>query len=140
MTSPTSHAAPYIPTCPIKVFPVPLRQFLFLVFTVLALSVGQILFKLAARDMRAGEPLAQQVLFNVWLYVALAVYGFATIAWIALLRHVALQMAYPFVALAFFFVPLLAHWILNEVLRWQSFAGAALILLGVWVSVGRPAE
>lgn len=118
----------------------PLRQFLFLTFSVLALSAGQILFKLAARDMRTGEPLVQQVFFNVWLYVALAVYGFATIAWIALLRHVALHTAYPFVALAFVFVPILAHWVLNETLRWQSFAGAALILLGVWVSVSTPSE
>lgn len=140
MTSPTSHAAPYTPTFPTEFAPVSLRQFLFLTFTVLALSAGQILFKLAARDMRTGEPLVQQVFFNVWLYAALAVYGFATIAWIALLRHVALQMAYPFVALAFVFVPLLAHWVLNETLRWQSFAGAAFILLGVWVSVGTPAE
>lgn len=139
MTSPTNRAGPYIPTFStkplVKFHPVTLRQFLFIVLTVLALSVGQILFKLAARDMRAGEPLFQQVFFNFWLYVALVVYGLATIIWIALLRHVTLQLAYPFVALAFFFVPLLAHWLLGEAMRWQSFAGAALILLGVWVSV-----
>jgi drug/metabolite transporter (DMT)-like permease len=112
------------------------RQTISIILTVLALSAGQILFKLAARNIRAGEPLLQQLVLNVWLYIALAVYGFATIFWIALLRHVSLQLAYPFVALAFFFVPLLAHWILGETLRWQSFAGAFLILAGVWVSVG----
>lgn len=80
------------------------------------------------------------MLFDAWLYAALAAHGFATIAWIALLRHVAPQMAYPFVALAFFFVPLLAHWILDQVLRWQSFSGAALIPLRAWVSVGMSAE
>ena len=113
-----------------------LRQLFSVLMTVLALSVGQILFKLAARDMREGEPLLQQVLLNFWLYVALAVYGFATIFWIVLLRQVPLQLAYPFVALAFFFVPILAYWFLGEALRWQSFAGAGLILLGVWVAVG----
>lgn len=113
-----------------------LRQLFSVLMTVLALSVGQILFKLAARDMREGEPLVQQVLLNFWLYVALAVYGFATIFWIVLLRQVPLQLAYPFVALAFFFVPILAYWFLGEALRWQSFAGAGLILLGVWVAVG----
>ena len=117
-----------------------LRPLMFIVLTVLGLSVGQILFKLAARDMREDEPLVQQVLLNTWLYVALVVYGLATIVWIALLRQVPLQLAYPFVALAFFFVPILAHWILDETLRWQSFAGAALILAGVWVSVGLKAQ
>ena len=102
--------------------------------TVLALSGGQILFKLAARDMREGEPLVQQVLLNFWLYVALAVYGFATIFWIVLLRQVPLSVAYPFAALAFFFVPVLAHFGLGEPVRWQTFAGAAIIFVGVWVS------
>lgn len=117
-----------------------LRQLILTILTVFALSMGQILFKLAARDMREGESLVQQVLLNYWLYVALAVYGFATIFWIALLRQVSLQMAYPFVALAFFFVPILAYWMLGEALRWQSFAGAAFILVGVWVSVGFQSE
>jgi drug/metabolite transporter (DMT)-like permease len=112
------------------------RQTISIILTVLALSAGQILFKLAARNIRTGEPLLQQLVSNAWLYIALAVYGLATIFWIALLRYVSLQLAYPFVALAFFFVPLLAHWILGETLRWQSFAGALLILAGVWVSVG----
>ena len=90
--------------------------------------------------MRESEPLAQQVLLNTWLYVALAVYGLATVVWVALLRQVPLQLAYPFVALAFFFVPILAHWFLGEALRWQSFLGAAFILAGVWISVGLHTE
>ena len=117
-----------------------LRQLIYVVLTVLGLSLGQILFKLAARDMRESEPLAQQVLQNTWLYVALAVYGLATVVWVALLRQVPLQLAYPFVALAFFFVPILAHWFLGEALRWQSFLGAAFILAGVWISVGLHTE
>lgn len=35
----------------------------------------------------------------------------------------------------FVFVPLLAHYILGEQLHWGTFAGAALICAGVWVSV-----
>lgn len=116
------------------------RQFCFVVFTVLALSAGQILFKLAARDMHPGDPWLQQLALNAWLYVAVAVYAIATIVWVLLLRHVALQLAYPFVALTFCFVPLLAHWIVGETLRWQTFAGAMLILLGVWISVGWPSR
>ena len=114
------------------------RQLSLLLLTVGGLAVGQVLFKLAARDMRAGDSLQQQVLMNGWLYVALLVYAVATVLWILLLREVPLQLAYPFVALAFFFVPLLAWWLLGEALRWQTFAGALLILAGVWVTVAWP--
>ncbi|WP_295849934.1 EamA family transporter [uncultured Xylophilus sp.] len=113
-----------------------LTQLLFTVLTVLSLAVGQILFKLAARAMSDGVTLLQATLFNGWLWVSLVVYGLATITWIALLRQLPLNLAYPFVALAFVFVPLLGWWWLGEPLRWQNMAGAALILAGVWVSVG----
>ncbi|WP_325344848.1 EamA family transporter [Xylophilus sp.] len=102
----------------------------------LALAVGQVLFKLAARNMVDAAPLVQQILFNGHLWVALAVYAVATAFWIVLLRHIPLALAYPFVALAFFFVPLLGHWLLQEPLRWQNMVGGMFILLGVWISVG----
>lgn len=113
-----------------------LQQYVLTILTVLALAVGQVLFKLAARGMAGAEPLLQQILFNGYLWVALAVYAVATAFWIALLRHIPLALAYPFVALAFFFVPLMGHWFLAEPLRWQNMLGAAFILVGVWVSVG----
>jgi drug/metabolite transporter (DMT)-like permease len=31
-------------------------------------------------------------------------------------------------------VPLMAHWVLGEPLRWQTLAGAAVIFAGVWIS------
>jgi len=105
-----------------------------LALNVLALSVGQVLFKLAARGLDGTEPLLRQVLLNKYLVAALVVYGLATGLWVALLRQVPLHVAYPFVALAFFFVPVMAHWVLGEPLRWQTLAGAAVIFVGVWVS------
>ena len=116
------------------------QHFIFTILTVLALSAGQILFKLAARDLMGTEPLVRQIMVNHYLWVALTVYGVATVFWIGLLRHIPLNVAYPFVALAFFFVPLLGHWILNEPLRWQSLLGAMVIVVGVWISVGLGVE
>ena len=106
---------------------------LLLVLTVAALSVGQVLFKLAAGGMREGGSW-QDWLLNRHLVLALIVYAGDTALWIALLRQVPLSVAYPFAALAFFFVPLLAHFGLGEPLRWQTLAGAAIIFVGVWVS------
>jgi undecaprenyl phosphate-alpha-L-ara4N flippase subunit ArnE len=112
-----------------------LQQILLTVLTVLSMAGGQILFKLAARDMAQGDGLVTQVLLNGWLWTALAVYAAATAFWVLLLRQLPLNLAYPFVALAFVIVPLLSHWLLGEPLRWQNLAGAALIIAGVWVSV-----
>lgn len=108
-------------------------HYLLLVLTVAALAVGQVLFKLAAGAMKTGRSW-QEWVFNTHLLLALVVYAGATAAWVALLRVVPLSSAYPFVALAFFFVPVLAHFTLNEPVRWQTMAGAAIIFLGVWVS------
>ena len=58
-----------------------------------------------------------------------------SVLWLLVLRKVPLNLAYPFVALAFIFVPVLGHYLLGEPLRLQSLLGAALIGLGVWVSV-----
>ena len=112
------------------------QHFALTILTVLALSVGQILFKLAARDLAGNGPLIQQILVNHYLWIALTVYALATAFWIGLLREVPLHIAYPFVAFAFLFVPLLGHWALGEPLRWQSLAGALVIAVGVWISVG----
>jgi drug/metabolite transporter (DMT)-like permease len=109
------------------------HHYVLLVLTVAALAVGQVLFKLAATAMRSGTNW-QQWLFNRHLILALFVYAAATGLWIALLREVPLSVAYPFAALAFVFVPVLAHFTLAEPLRWQTMLGAAIIFAGVWVS------
>jgi drug/metabolite transporter (DMT)-like permease len=105
-----------------------------LVLNVFALSVGQVLFKLAARGLEGTGSLLERVVFNKYLFAALVVYGVATAMWVALLRQVPLSVAYPFVALAFFLVPLMGHWVLGETLRWQTLLGATVIFAGVWIS------
>lgn len=102
--------------------------------TVFGLSTGQVLFKLAAMELVGTAPWWLLVLRNGYLWIALLVYGVATVLWVALLRHVPLRLAYPFVGLAFVIVPILGHFFLNEPLRRQSIIGACLIALGIWVS------
>ena len=104
--------------------------------TVFALSVGQVLFKLAALQMQDHHSLAQRFILNPYMVAAAVVYGGATIVWVSLLRQVPLQVAYPFVALAFFFVPIMGCFVLQEPVRWQTLAGALVIMVGIWISVG----
>jgi drug/metabolite transporter (DMT)-like permease len=107
-----------------------------IVGTVFLLAVGQVLFKFAADGLDiAQKGFVNAVLLNKWLIVALLVYFVATVLWLLVLRKNPLSLAYPFVALAFVFVPVLGHYLLNEPLRLQSLVGAALIGAGVWVSV-----
>jgi drug/metabolite transporter (DMT)-like permease len=110
-----------------------IRNALLLAMTVFALSVGQVLFKLAALGLAGTGPMLARLLFNKYLLAAVVVYGIATAVWVALLRQVPLSVAYPFVALAFFFVPLMGHWVLGEPLRWQTMLGAVVIFAGVWI-------
>ncbi|UZE19661.1 hypothetical protein LOY70_08700 [Pseudomonas sp. B21-054] len=112
-----------------------LVQFALILLTVFALSTGQILFKLAATSFIYNPNNIIASFLDVKLIVALLVYAVATVMWLIVLRSMPLRLAYPFVALAFFIVPLMAHYLLGESLSWKTFAGAALIGVGVWISI-----
>lgn len=101
--------------------------------TVAGLAVGQILFKMAAVGAAPG-PTVAGITVNGHLVAGLAIYVGATGLWLALLRSAPLSVAYPFLALAYVVVPPLAHWWLGEALKWQSLAGAAVIVFGVWLT------
>jgi undecaprenyl phosphate-alpha-L-ara4N flippase subunit ArnE len=111
------------------------KQLLFILSTVLMLAVGQILFKVASAKLDLSvKGFVSGVLLNPVLIIALAVYAVATVFWLFVLKGMPLRLVYPFAALGFFIVPLLSHFFLNEPLRWTSFAGASIIMLGVYVS------
>ncbi len=112
-------------------------QLTFILLTVAALATGQILFKLASETLSFTASGFLASLFDLRLLAALFVYGVATIMWLAVLKMTPLRLAYPFIALAFVIVPILAHFILGEKIGWNTFAGAALIGVGVWLSVWR---
>lgn len=113
----------------------PLSQFVFIILTVIALSAGQLLFKMAAGGFEFSIQGMFNSLQNIKLIIALVVYFFATIMWLLVLKTTPLRVAYPFVAMAFIIVPILAHFLLGESVKWNTFAGAGLIAIGVWVSV-----
>lgn len=112
----------------------PYTQLSFIILTVIALSTGQILFKLASSSFDLSPQNLINSVLNVKLIGALTVYFFATVMWLLVLKATPLRVAYPFVALAFVIVPVMAHFLLGESLKWNTFAGAAIIAIGVWVS------
>lgn len=107
--------------------PILLLQTLACVFCI---AIGQLLFKKAAAALPL-EPTAADWITNGWLIASLVLYGFTTLAWIWILRHAPLHLAYPFMGLAFLIVPTLAWTFLGEPLHWRTLAGGALIMAGV---------
>lgn len=97
---------------------------------VVGVSMGQLLFKRAALFM-SETPGWQDWIFNGWLLAGLAVYGVATLAWIGVLRHVPLYLAYPFMGLAFLIVPCMGALFLDEPVNLKTLAGGILILIGI---------
>jgi len=103
---------------------------------VLAIAVGQILYKLAARTAAGGATFPWEF-FNAYFFAAIAVYAAAALLWVWILKSLPLNVAYPFVGLAFILVPLMAAYFLGEALDWRHLAGGALIAAGVAVASWR---
>lgn len=103
-------------------------------FVVLMIVGGQLLFKLIANRAVAnpGASLVEQ--WVTWpFFLALVIYGLATMIWIWVLRYVELNAAYPIYALAFVLLPIAAHFLYQEPWGWRHLAGGVLIVAGVAV-------
>lgn len=97
------------------------------------LASGQILFKQTAATLPALNTLDAFVALalNPWLWLALIMYGSATLLWIIILQSVQLSLAYPFVALGFILVPLASWAFFHEAVTWSYAGGVLLIILGL---------
>lgn len=115
----------------------PVRSLLLTLLCVLLIAVGQLLFKSAAQRWEfAGLTWATLVSFlSPIMLVALAIYAFATVLWVYVLRTVPLGAAYAVFSLAFVIVPLLAYFVLGERLTVNTLVGGALIVAGVVIAV-----
>jgi drug/metabolite transporter (DMT)-like permease len=101
---------------------------------VLGVAAGQILFKLCATALhQTGSFFAWKTI--VMLVLAMAVYGFTTIAWTWVLQKIDLGRIYPLMALAFVLVPVASHFIFGEQFKLQYFIGVALIMAGIIVAI-----
>ncbi|MCC7325296.1 MAG: EamA family transporter [Burkholderiales bacterium] len=115
----------------------PIHSILLTLFCVLLIAVGQLLFKAAAAQWKIdGWSWATIAGFlSPVMLVALAVYGFATLLWVYVLRTVPLSVAYALFSLAFLIVPLLAYFVLGERIGANTLIGGAIIVVGVVVAV-----
>ncbi len=110
-----------------------LADFALLLVYALGMSIGQVLFKLAAEHAKLDEAAGFWAgLFGSWhFYVSVAIYGLLTVVWIWVLTRIPLSRAYPFVVLAFVFTPILAAVFFGETLDARYYASLALIVAGL---------
>ncbi len=106
-----------------------------LVFCVVVLAIGQLLFKQVALNYNARGTLLDPKVGGL-LLVAGALYVISTGVWVWALRYVEISKAYPAFALGFVLVPLLGAWFFQEPLSARFFIGLVLIVAGVILAAG----
>jgi len=99
------------------------------------LGIGQVLFKIAAERLIIGRGWTAFAWSLVgWPMAAvLLLYGIATVLWVYLLNGLPLSRAYPFIALAFAFVPLLSWIVFRDALDLRYGLGLALMVAGLYL-------
>ncbi len=111
-------------------------HFSLLVLFSLMLSAGQVLFKVTAKglpDLNDFHALFMYFLTSISFWIALVLYGTATMIWIFILKFIPLSQAYPFAALGFIFVPLASVIFFQEPINTPYILGSALIIAGLGV-------
>jgi drug/metabolite transporter (DMT)-like permease len=111
------------------------------VLTMLLVSIalgasGQLLFKGAARTMPPFAELGIVRLLTTMFTTPLILGGFAcffvsSVLWIVALRSVALNVAYPLVALSYIIIFVGSYYLYSEPLSWRHWVGALLIVTGI---------
>lgn len=104
--------------------------------SVAGISLGQLLLKMAALNLKNPDAIGIWLAgfcINMYLMGGVFLLGMSTLLWIWVLRTLPLSIAYPFMALAFIIVPLLAHFLLHEPFSLRNLAGGVLIAVGVVV-------
>ena len=110
-------------------------QYLGLLGVPFVIACGQILFKTTAVS-NAGQGILG-LASNLTFWIAIIIYGLATIAWIPTIESVPLNKAYVFMGLAYLYVPILSALFLNERITPMYILGIAVIIVGIAISTWR---
>ncbi len=111
-------------------------SFVLTLVCVLGISIGQILFKLAAGFFPKSLALGELISFalNKYFISAIVIYAFASMLWIYTLKLVPLNVAYPLMSLAFVIVPILSYFFLHEAIEYKTLVGTLVMILGLLIS------
>ena len=112
-------------------------KFASLLAVAVAMSAGQLLFKMAAQrspgEWRADTTTLWSLVTNTYLIAALLLYSVTTVVWVYVLRDASLSQSYPFMAIAMVMVPLAAVALFGEPLTTSLILGTGLVVAGILV-------
>ncbi len=111
---------------------------IYILISVLASIVGQLLLKVGMNSMGSITLSSSQFLFTVWkmvtnpyVFIGLAIYFAGTVFWLAALSRVDLSYAYPFASLSYVAM-LVASWmVFDEKITLSRLLGTVVICIGV---------
>lgn len=107
-----------------------ISQISLIVSCVLAISIGQLLFKKVSMNINQSQDWFSLAIFGTFS-LAILIYGLATLFWIYILRNVPLNKAYGFMALSFVFVAIGSCLFFNEKITFQLLLGICCIIFGL---------
>ena len=102
------------------------------IFCVLIMSLGQILFKYVAVSYNSSGVINFSVFGGG--AIAITLYAISTVLWIWVLRYMDLSKAYPFFAISFVIVPLSGMVLYGDSLSMKNIFGLLFIVLGIILS------
>jgi len=104
------------------------------VLCVIAVSIGQMLFKFSATSLaETGSLFTLKTAAS--LFAAMTLYAITSLVWVWVLQKAELGQIYPLMALAFILVPLGSYFIFGERFHTQYFVGVALIIAGIIITM-----
>jgi undecaprenyl phosphate-alpha-L-ara4N flippase subunit ArnE len=109
-----------------------LINMLSLVVVTVTLAIGQLLFKQAGLTLRGSG--VGEVVRSPTVYIALGLYGAATLLWIWVLSRVPLSRAYPWIASCVVLVPLLSSAFFKEPIEARFWVGGLLVMIGLVIT------
>jgi drug/metabolite transporter (DMT)-like permease len=112
----------------------PIKSYALCAGLVMALAVGQVLFKICSSRIGGLFDLLRSTSTLAIFAVAIVIYAGSTLGWILVLRTISLSQAYVFMSASFIAVPVLSYFILGEQLSPQLILGSVVICAGVIIA------
>ena len=115
-----------------------IKIFSYIVLSVLLSAIAQITLKMGMGKYKVVAEHAETIAHKMWLiatnyyvWAGLSLYVLGMVVWLAVLIHIDVSKAYPFVGLGFIFTMFLAYFILGEQISLIRVIGVVQIIIGV---------
>ena len=109
-------------------------KYFYVVLTIGLTVYGQIIIKSRASYHSESDRFLIKMFFDLWVFSGLISALAASAAWMMAVKDSKLSLIYPFMALTFIIIPLLAVPLFGEKINSTQFIGLFLIFIGISLS------